>query len=56
MANEVLNKIMAGKIVAIVRGIPSEDVVDLAKALVKGGINCIEVTFDQSSEERQRTP
>ena len=54
MANEVLNKIKAGKIVAIVRGIPSEDVVDLAKALVKGGINCIEVTFDQSSEEKAK--
>ena len=54
MATEVLNKIKAGKIVAIVRGIPSEDVVDLAKALVKGGINCIEVTFDQSSEEKAK--
>ena len=54
MANEVLNKILAGKIVAIVRGIPSEDVVALAKALVKGGINCIEVTFDQSSEEKAK--
>ena len=54
MANEVLNKIKAGKIVAIVRGIPSEDVVDLAKALVKGGINCIEVTFDQSCEEKAK--
>ena len=54
MSKEVLNKIMAGKIVAIVRGIPSDDVVELAKALVKGGINCIEVTFDQSSEEKAK--
>ena len=54
MSNKVLNKILEGKIVAIVRGIPSEDVVDLAKALVKGGINCIEVTFDQSSEEKAK--
>ena len=52
MANEVLNKILEGKIIAIVRGIPSENVADLAKALVKGGISCIEVTFDQSSEEK----
>lgn len=37
MSKEVLNKILEGKIIAIVRGIPSEDVVDLAKALVKGG-------------------
>ena len=54
MSKEVLNKILEGKIVAIVRGIPSEDVVSLAEALVKGGINCIEVTFDQSSEEKAK--
>lgn len=54
MSNEVLNKILDGKIIAIVRGIPSEDVVSLAEALVKGGISCIEVTFDQSSEEKTR--
>ncbi|MBR3203478.1 MAG: bifunctional 4-hydroxy-2-oxoglutarate aldolase/2-dehydro-3-deoxy-phosphogluconate aldolase [Solobacterium sp.] len=36
------------------RGIPSDEVVDLADALVKGGISCIEVTFDQSSEEKAR--
>ncbi len=52
MSKEVLNKILEGKIIAIVRGIPSEDVVSLAQALVKGGISCIEVTFDQSSEEK----
>jgi len=52
MSKEVLNKILEGKIVAIVRGIPSDEVVGLAKALVEGGIFCIEVTFDQSSEEK----
>lgn len=52
MSKEVLNKILESKIIAIVRGIPSEEVVSLAKALVKGGISCIEVTFDQSSEEK----
>lgn len=52
MSKEVLNKILEGKIVAIVRGIPSDEVVGLAKALVEGGISCIEVTFDQSSEEK----
>lgn len=54
MSKEVLNKILEGKIIAIVRGIPSDKVVDLADALVKGGISCIEVTFDQSSEEKAR--
>lgn len=52
MSKKVLNKILEGKIVAIVRGIPSDEVVGLAKALVEGGISCIEVTFDQSSEEK----
>lgn len=52
MSKEVLDRILDGKIIAIVRGIPSEDAVNLAEALVKGGINCIEVTFDQSSEEK----
>ena len=52
MSKEVLNRILEGKIVAIVRGIPSDEVVGLAEALVKGGISCIEVTFDQSSKEK----
>lgn len=52
MSKEVLNKILEGKIVAIVRGIPSDEVVGLAEALEKGGIACIEVTFDQSSAEK----
>lgn len=52
MSKEVLNKILEGKIIAIVRGIPSDEVVGLAEALEKGGISCIEVTFDQSSEEK----
>ena len=52
MSKEVLNKILDGKIIAIVRGIPSDEVVGLAKALLKGGISCIEVTFDQSSKEK----
>ena len=52
MSQEVLNKILEGKIIAIVRGVPSDEVVGLAEALVKGGISCIEVTFDQSSAEK----
>ena len=52
MSKEVLNRILEGKIIAIVRGIPSDEVVGLAQALLKGGISCIEVTFDQSSREK----
>ena len=52
MANQILEKLTKGKIIAIVRGIPSDKIVALATALEKGGINCIEVTFDQSSQEK----
>ena len=45
--------ILTHKIVAIVRGFSSEDVVEMAKAYVANGIHCIEVTFDQSSEEKR---
>ncbi|MGI6031333.1 MAG: bifunctional 4-hydroxy-2-oxoglutarate aldolase/2-dehydro-3-deoxy-phosphogluconate aldolase [Eubacteriales bacterium] len=51
MSKEVLQKILDEKIVAIVRGIPSTQIEDLAGAILAGGIHCIEVTFDQSSEE-----
>lgn len=54
MSQAVLDKILAGKIIAIVRGIPSSQIVGLATALEKGGVNCIEVTFDQSSEEKAK--
>ena len=37
------------KIVAICRGIPSGKIPDMAKALYRGGLRCMEVTFDQSS-------
>lgn len=56
MRNEVIQKIIDEKVVAIVRGIYDEDCLNLAKALCKGGIKLMEVTFDQkSAEERQRT-
>lgn len=54
MAKTVLDQILAGKIVAIVRGISSEKIVSLAGALEAGGVNCIEVTFDQSSVEKTK--
>ena len=54
MSQAVLNKILDGKIIAIVRGIPSEKIVDLVNAMLKGGVYCVEVTFDQSSEEAKK--
>jgi len=54
MLKDVLDKILKGKIIAIVRGISSEKIVDLVEAMYKGGITCVEVTFDHSSEETKR--
>ena len=54
-ANKViLEHIKESKIIAIVRGIPSTSIVDLVEAMVKGGVSCVEVTFDQSSEEKSK--
>lgn len=51
MTDTVLERIKAEKIIAIVRGISGENIFALAEALYKGGISCIEVTFDQRTEE-----
>ncbi len=51
MSKDVLDKILDSKIIAIVRGIHSSVIVSLADAMLKGGVCCIEVTFDQSSKE-----
>ncbi len=51
MSKEILDSIKESKIVAIVRGIPSENMVDLVEAIYKGGINCVEVTIDNTSED-----
>lgn len=44
----VLKTILERRIVAIVRGFSLEQVLSLADAYVKGGIRCMEVTYDQS--------
>ena len=52
MSENTMKKLLDGKIVAIVRGIDSQQIVGLAKALAAGGITCIEVTFDQSAPDK----
>ena len=47
--NKILERIKASKIIAIVRGIPSSSIVDLVEAMVKGGVSCVEVTFDRGA-------
>lgn len=46
-----IDAIKAYKLVAIARRISSDRIVDVAKALYKGGIRLLEVTFDQSDPD-----
>ncbi len=48
--NNTISKIKEEKIIAIVRGIENDKIIETCKALSKGGVNLIEVTFNQSSE------
>lgn len=46
-----LERIKARRIIAIVRGLPSEHMIRLAEALYAGGIDLMEVTFNQADPE-----
>lgn len=45
---DVINQIIQCKIIAIIRGIESERIIDTCEALARGGVTAIEVTFNQS--------
>lgn len=51
MREETIKKILTKKLIVIVRGVYGKDCLDLANALYGGGIELLEVTFDQSSAE-----
>lgn len=51
MREQIIQKVLDRKIIAIVRGVYGEDCLNLAKALYEGGIELLEVTFDQSKSE-----
>lgn len=53
MAQNILEQILDKRVIAIVRGISCKKIEALAEAMAKGGVTCIEVTFDQSSREGQ---
>ena len=56
MREQLIQKVLDKKIVAIVRGVYGEDCVKLAQALYDGGIELLEVTFDQAKpDELTRT-
>lgn len=42
-------RIKEGKIIAIARRVPNQDIVNTAKAILKGGVTLLEITFDQVS-------
>ncbi len=44
---ELLNSLKEHKIIAILRGVPNDRVVDTVRALAEGGIRFAEITFDQ---------
>ena len=50
---DIIKRVKDKKIVVIVRGVYGQNCLNLVKALYEGGIELIEVTFDQSSEENQ---
>lgn len=45
----IMERVEKEKIIAIVRGISSDRILDTCKALVAGGVTMIEVTYNQSS-------
>ncbi|MBR5438678.1 MAG: bifunctional 4-hydroxy-2-oxoglutarate aldolase/2-dehydro-3-deoxy-phosphogluconate aldolase [Clostridia bacterium] len=50
MRSDVIKQIEQNKIIAIMRGIETDDAVRVAEALYKGGIKLVEVTFNQSDK------
>ena len=44
--NSAKSIIQQDKVIAIARNVPSENICDLARALMDGGLHCMEVTFD----------
>lgn len=51
MREQIIQKVLDYKLIAIVRGVYGQDCLNLAKALYEGGIRLMEVTFDQSKPE-----
>lgn len=49
--NITAERLIEGRIIAIVRGVASSDMLPLARALKAGGVRAIEVTFDQRAPE-----
>jgi len=53
MRDKIIERVKNKKIVVIVRGVYGEECLKLAEALYDGGIELMEVTFDQSNTQNQ---
>ena len=51
LREEVIQRVLQKKVIAIVRGLYGENVLKLAEALFSGGIEMMEITFDQLHPE-----
>lgn len=51
MKQDVINKIYDKKLIAVVRGVYGEDAIRLANALYDGGIEIVEMTYDQKDKD-----
>lgn len=47
---DAIEKIEAGKVITIVRGVAREQLIDLAEAMYRGGIRLLECTYDASGK------
>lgn len=52
MREQIIEKVLEKKLIAIARGVYDEDCVNLARALYDGGVELMEVTFDQKHPDR----
>lgn len=48
--NNQFNEIIKHKVIAIIRGVKKKQMIPLVESLLEGGICCLEVTFDHTSE------
>jgi 2-dehydro-3-deoxyphosphogluconate aldolase/(4S)-4-hydroxy-2-oxoglutarate aldolase len=51
MREKIIQKILDGRLIAIVRGIEEAAIIPLAESLSDGGIGIMEITFDQARPE-----
>lgn len=51
MRNKVIQRTLQGKLIAIVRGMAGDSILPLAEALREGGVDMMEVTFNQRHPE-----